>query len=63
MFATGPARGLIADGGAFGAGAEFRAGGPPGAVVQACVAVTVKNVSATATAVDRRPPANIYHAR
>jgi hypothetical protein len=37
--------------------------GPLGAVVQACVAVTVKNVSATATAVDRRPPANIYDAR
>jgi hypothetical protein len=63
MFATGPPRGLIADGGTFGAGVELRAGWPPGAVVRACVAVTVKNVSATATAVDRRPPANIYHAR
>jgi len=31
--------------------------------VQACVAVTAKTVSATATAVNRRPPVNIYHAR
>jgi hypothetical protein len=63
MFVTGPARGLIADGGVFGAGVEFRASGPPGAVVQAWVAVTVKNVSATATAADRRPPVNIFNAR
>jgi len=63
MFVAGPALGLIADGGAFGAGVEVRAAGPPGAVVQACVAVTAKTVSATATAVNRRPPVNIYHAR
>src|SRR6516162_5890358 len=43
MFATGPTRGLIAGSGTFGAGAELRAVGPAGAVVQACVAVTVKN--------------------
>ena len=55
MFVAGPARGLIAEGGAFGAGVEFRAAGPPGAVVQACVAETVKNVSATAT--DSQPKA------
>lgn len=59
MFVTGPARGLIAAGGTFGADVEFRARGRPGAVVQACMAVAVKNASATATAVDRRPPANI----
>src|SRR5215469_10932284 len=63
MFAAGPARGLITDGGAFGAGVDVRAAGPPGAVVQAGVAATARTVSATATAVDRRPPASIYPAR